>query len=852
MSLRTYAKKRDFGVTPEPRSSTAKKGAPQFVVQLHHARARHYDFRLQVGNALKSWAVPKGPSFDPSVKRLAIQVEDHPIGYAKFEGDIPAGQYGAGHVDIFDRGTWSTADNARAQLAKGHLEFELHGERLHGSWHLVRSRREARQPQWLLVKAHDQFASTAEADDLLQIPPRPLRRTAKQAAPAPASTRRSSKVRRREVKWSKRALDMANATKEKMNREAFEPALARSSATPPQGKEWLHETKWDGYRILATMVNGKARLWSRNALDWTSRLPVIVTALEALPVRDAQFDGELIVANAHKDSFNELQAVLSGERAIPLVDALFDLLHIDGVGLKNCTLVDRKRLLQALLLSTPSPALRYSEHHIGDGATVFEVAAKSGLEGIMSKRVASKYRPGRGNDWVKVKSVLSDEFAIVGYTKGRGSRVGFGALLLGRSDKRGGWDYAGRIGSGFSGVLLKRLGQLLPTIRRDTPPVNKASLIERDTGKPQWIEPKYVVEVYYRGMGKEGLLRQASLKTLREDKSASDLQRDPDQAVRAKPAANKNSVAAPRSRARRAATGTASLNHITHPDRVVFPEDGYTKLQVAEYYEKVLPWLLPQIANRPLSLVRCPGGANQPCFFQKHHSPQIGGHVRSLPLTDSRGAKVNFLYVDDAESIRELVQMNTLEFHPWGSTIDALESADRLIFDLDPGPGVTWRKIVAAADLLREFLAGIDLRSFVKFSGGKGLHVAVPLHPAPPWETAKQFCRQIAAALAKERPRDFIDVATKSRRAGRIFVDYLRNSRGATSVAAYSLRARPGAPVAMPVQWPQTHEAKNPTIYTLANTPAYLSKRDDDPWAAMNAVRQSLPQINAVRKSARR
>jgi len=853
MALHTYAKKRNFRVTREPKPSgrTARGKEPIFVVQLHHARARHYDFRLQIGNALHSWAVPKGPSFDPAVKRLAVEVEDHPLAYADFEGDIPKGEYGAGHVDIFDRGTWSTDGDPNQQLKKGHLYFDLHGDRLRGAWHLVRSRRDAKQPQWMLFKAKDEFVNTTTADDFLADDTTGVQKERKPIASKAKAQAKNAKASLRvrgfgqSADWSSHALAIDGARRVKMAADPFEPELAHSVTSPPEGETWLHETKWDGYRILATLNARKPRLWSRNALDWTAKAPDIVNALQALSLRSAQLDGELIVGKADPRAFNELQATLAGESNTPLVYALFDLLYIDGISLADCALVDRKDLLQKVLAASPSKHLLFSEHHIGDGDVVFNAAGKRGLEGIISKRVSSKYIAGRGRDWLKVKTKLSDEFAVVGYTKGRGSRQGFGALLLARPDKRGGWQYAGRMGSGFSDALLRTLAKKLPPLHCKNPPVDPDTLIDRDTGKPQWIKPRFVVEVYYRGFGKEGLLRQPSLKALREDKSANDLQHDADvPAKAASPSTRSSSKSRSKSSTRRAAPRNGSENpkfdYLTHPERVVFPGDGFTKLQVAQYYEQIMPWLLPQIADRPLSIVRCPDGATSACFFQKHHTPQIGKHVHPIALRDSQGGKINFINVDDAAGVRELVQMNVLEFHPWGSHSDQPDAADLLIFDLDPGPGVTWDRIADAAELLKGLLADLNLQSFVKLSGGKGLHVALPLDPPQPWDTAKSFCRQIAASLAGHQPAQFVDVANKAKRKGKIFVDYLRNTRGATSVAAYSLRARRGAPVAMPIEWRDIHTVQHGGVFTLRNTAQHLAKRRHDPWESMAALQQSF------------
>lgn len=868
MALREYQRKRNFNLTTEPRGGKTKaQRKPIFVVQLHHARRRHYDFRLQIGDVLKSWAVPKGPSFDPEVKRLAVEVEDHPLAYATFEGDIPAGQYGAGHVEIFDHGTWSPildpnldetdgqagVDRSIArQLHKGHLQFTLDGGKLHGAWHLVRSHREERQPQWMLFKAHDAFVSTTEADDWTTdtVDKKNRQPTRTPAAKAARRTSKKSAATRAPANWTQRALTLANATRARLKAGPFAPELAHSVSSAPQGDQWLHETKWDGYRLLATIVEGNVQLWSRNALEWTDRVPDVRHALQALGLNAAQLDGELIAVSDGTSSFNELQAVLAGERHTPLIYAVFDLMHLDGVALHDCSLLDRKALLQEIVQRSSSPHLLLSAHHIGDGPQVFALAARQGLEGIVSKRTASRYRAGRGNDWLKVKSVLTDEFAIVGYTQPRGARRGIGALLLARPEPGQTWRFVGRMGSGLSDAQLRQLGGELPKLRLDAPPVSDASLLGRDVGKPTWIKPAYVVEVYYRGFGKEGLLRQASLKALREDKTAKDLRTAPDtpaldEATPMHIVASKTSArtaktpSAGRGRSRARQSAPRPLDYVTHPERVVYPRDGLTKLQVAQYYEAIMPWLLPQIANRPLSLLRCPSNVKT-CFFQKHHGDQFGAHVHAVRIRNSEGGMENYIYVSDADGVRDVVQMNVLEFHPWGSTTEAVEHADVITFDLDPGPKVSWERVIAAAELLRDVLADIGLQSFVKTSGGKGLHVVVPLRPAQPWALVKQWCKQIAAAVTQARPKEFIDVATKAKRPGKIFIDYLRNGRGATSVAAYSLRARDGAPLAMPLAWRELRHTRSGGDYTLLNAPAQLRKRKQDPWRKMPTVKQAI------------
>lgn len=869
--LDEYQRKRDFRRTAEPAPGKSRKRKRQaiFVVQLHHARRRHYDFRLEADGVLKSWAVPKGPSFDPKTKRLAVEVEDHPLDYATFEGDIPAGNYGAGHVDIFDSGTWSSAGDVHAQLAKGHLEFELFGEKLRGAWHLIRTQRKTRQPEWLLIKRDDNYAGPTEADDLVgaAVVSKPaVRKAAKQTSRKSTPGERVDKIKRVDKTLMRRIVESAAAlpaaVKARLSSGAFAPELARLAEAPPEGDDWLHEVKWDGYRLLTTIVAGRPTLWSRNALEWTSRLPDIVTALSALGLDTAQMDGELIVLGDGRSDFNALQAVLSGERLESLTYVLFDLIHLQGYALARCPLVERKQVLRTIMNLRKSPHLMYSDHHAGDGPAVFAHAVEHGLEGIMSKRGASPYRAGRGDDWRKVKQALSDEFAIVGYTPPKGSRAGFGSLLLAAAEKGGGWRYVGRVGSGFSQVQLGELAQELRRNELPRPSV-RVETVDPLLRGAHWVEPEKVAEVYYRGIGNLGLLRQPSLKAIRADKTAADLVNEAAGRRRqeaAMPTGKKSNASSARAimpkpavpeRRKGAPPPPSGAVNLSHPERVVFPADGYTKRDVADYYSAVMPWFLPGVSGRPLSVVRCPDGIGGECFFQKHLTPGLK-HVRSVRLKEESGKSGKYLFVDNAEAVLELVQFNALEFHPWAATVKDPDHADYIVFDLDPAPGVAWKRVTAAAVDVRDLLAGVGLTSFVRTTGGKGLHVVVPLQPAPPWAQAKDFAHAFSSSLAASRPDEFVAVATKNRRGGKIFVDYLRNARGATSVASYSLRSRPGAPVAVPLVWSELGKIKSADAFDIRSVPARLKRLRGDPWKGFESVRQNLESAAAAAGKPRR
>ncbi len=875
MSLHDYARKRDFGATPEPQAAARRRGSkrqPIFVVQLHHASRRHYDFRLEADGVLKSWAVPKGPSLRAGDKRLAVEVEDHPLDYAGFEGDIPEGHYGAGHVDIFDHGTWTTDGEPLAAIARGSLDFELHGDKLKGAWKLVRTGKPARQPQWLLIKRSDGHAADMEADDLVGTPsgsgrPRSEARApiaakstkAAKAAKGTAATGRHAKARaaakrapsrkspRREAAWRERALALEGA-RDRPHPSGFAAELCTLREAPPAGDAWLHEIKWDGYRLLADLVDGQAKLRSRNNLDWTARVPAIARAVEALPVSDAHLDGELVVLDdqGHSD-FSALQRVLEGSSRQPLRYVVFDLPGVAGVDLSRTPLIERKRLLRELLGSTPG-VLAYSDHVVGHGAEVFAASGKAGFEGIISKRVDARYRGGRGQDWIKVKHEDGDEFVVVGYTAPKGARGHFGSLLLARPGLDG-LSYVGRVGSGFGDAMLRDLFKRMRPLETAGPTVELPAHIPLRPRNVQWLQPRLVVEVAFRGWAKEGLLRQASFRGLREDKDMADLQPEKPAVSKAKaPArakAGKGAAKTAPARTRAKAAGKAGSADgadvvITHPDRVVYPADGLTKGDVAAYYRAIAPWLLRDIAGRPLSLVRCPDGATGQCFFQKHHGAGLGEAVHALPLRQKSGIE-DYVWIDDATGLLQLVQMNVLEFHPWGATVEDPERADRLVFDLDPGEGVSWKAVCDGAREVRGRLREAGLESFLRMSGGKGLHVVVPLAPAVPWEQARDFCEAFARAMEAHAPERWLANARKAKRTGRIFLDWLRNTRGATSVASWSLRAREHATVAMPLRWEELGKFDRPGAFNPDKALQRASRLRKDPWDGIDRLRQSLP-----------
>jgi len=852
VSLTEYRRKRAFDKTrePEPGKALPKGARSIFVVQLHHASRRHYDFRLQIGDALKSWAVPKGPSYDPAVKRMAVEVEDHPVDYASFEGEIPKGEYGGGHMAQFDHGVWASEGDPEAGLAKGHLRFELFGNKLKGGWHLVRSSKPAKQPQWLLFKDKDEYAGTLEADDLL---------ADVTAAPA-ADLKRAGKGKTQKKKlavvpmaktgrtrsWTAKAQKLTGSKKGAISGEAFAPQLAKLGEVPPEGEQWLHEIKWDGYRIVATVTKKKVRLFSRNAIEWTDKVPEITSAIEALGLTSAALDGELIAGSGTKEDFNLLQGTLSGEKQGALTLVLFDLLHLDGIDISDSPLIERKELL-AEILQKPPAHLSLSSHIPGEGVEAYKLASERHFEGIISKRADRGHHPGRSDDWRKTKSLASDEFAIVGYTAPKGSRTGFGSLLLARPDAKHGWSYAGRVGSGFSDELIRQVSKTLDKGALAKPTVYVPPH-DTDLRSALWFKPAGVVEVFYRGIGGYGLLRQPSLKGLRPDKSPKDLL-DSDRGAKAaapkrtaaKTAVKKTSKVGPKRRE----MAPADEFRLTSPTRIVYPDRGITKQQVADYYRNMMDWFLPEIIDRPVSIIRCTQGADRPCFFQKHHTAGLE-NVDAVKLKEEAGNQADYLVARDGQSVMEMVQFNALEFHPWGSHAEEPDRADRIVFDLDPGPGVSWAEVVRAARHIKKLLEDLKLISYVRTSGGKGLHVVVPLNPGCDWSIVKPFAHSFADTMAGMEPLKFVSTATKKFRNGKIFIDYLRNGRGATSVASFSLRAREGAPAAMPLRWEELAKVKSGAQFDIESAPARMKRLKEHPWKGIEKVKQDLDKVSKL------
>jgi bifunctional non-homologous end joining protein LigD len=833
--LKAYRGKRDFTRTTEPGPASERGEGGRFVVQKHDARRLHYDLRLELDGVLLSWAVPQGPSYVASDKRLAVRTEDHPLKYLEFEGVIPRGEYGGGTMIVWDRGQWLPVHDPHKSLAKGHLEFELQGERLKGRWHLVRMKPRPREKteQWLLIKAADAYERTPlDPDVLAEENTSVLSGRSNDDLDAADALRDDHRKRGAAVKASAtKAPDASRipGARKGLLRVFVEPCLASPAEHPPGGAQWLHEVKFDGYRTQARIDADEVTLLTRKGLDWTERFGPIALALRDLGLGAALLDGEIVVEDeAGISSFNALVSDLKSGRQDRFRYYVFDLLYLNGFDLQNAGLIERRKALAAILADASPGPIVLSEHFEIDGAVFFEHVSRLGLEGIVSKRRDAPYRSGRGKDWLKSKCVRRQEFVVIGYVVSTSTRRAIGSLVLGYYED-GALIHAGRVGSGFAAEEAEALFSVLEGLRAERPPFGrKITAIGAEKGV-RWVEPRLVAEVEYHGWSIDGLLWHATFRGLRQDREPREITLED---TRAGP-----TVAAPPAAA------------LTHADRVLWPAEGITKQGLADYYTESAAWILPHLRGRPLSLVRCPGGIGESCFYAKHAWAGLNEAV----LHTDVGEGEPMLHVQDLEGLLALVQANVLEIHPWGSTIADLERPDRLIFDLDPGEGVPWSGVIQAARDVRERLqATLKLESFVKTTGGKGLHVVVPLVPHLEWEPAKAICKGVADAMVGDSPARYVSVMTKSVRSEKIFIDYLRNGRGATAVSAYSTRARAGAAVSTPLGWDELSEAVKSDHYRVSNIGRRLAFPERDPWLDFFALEQKLMPAAKRRTAASR
>ena len=871
-ALERYRTKRRLDRTPEPgpRVGSSAHG-DRFVVQKHAARRLHYDFRLEFDGVLKSWAVPKGPSLDPDDKHLAVHVEDHPLDYADFEGVIPKGQYGGGAVMVWDRGRWfpeeATAADPRRAYEEGKLKFRLEGEKLRGRWMLVRMKgpREGGEAardedNWLLFKERDAEARRGEEAAVTARRPDSVKtgRSVEQIASA-ADRVWDSDGAGLAVRLDPAAIEGARRARLPAG---LEPELATLVSAPPSGAGWLHEIKFDGYRVVCRLEGGRARLFTRRGVDWTSHFPTLIEPLRCVPAEAALLDGEVVyVGDDGRTSFRALAGALQSgtDPRGAIVYYVFDLAYLNGFDLTRAPLLARKEALRRLLAGQLAGArVRFVDHVEGRGDEFFRQACGLALEGVVAKRAESPYRSGRSRDWLKAKCLRRQEFLITGFTERTNDVAGVGALLVGFHDGSGGpVRCAGRVGTGWDEKTMHDLRQRLDALVVAEPPCLDPP-IGRMAAGVHWVEPSLVAEIRFFDWNGRDALRHASFEGLRADKPAGEVIFE--QAAAAVPAGGSR-AAGSAGRRDAAAAGSAGGRGdgatrgpaadrgndsavvagvaISHPDRVVYPDIGLTKLEVARYYEEVAESILPHLARRPLTLVRCPQGAAAQCFFQKHAADYLPDTILEVAIREGRGTGT-YVAVESLAGILALVQMGALEFHVWGSRMETLERPDQMVFDLDPAEELPFAATIAAALTLRGLLSELGLSSFVKTSGGKGLHVVVPLSATRPWDDIKDFSHAVADLMVRADPARYLATMSRKKRAGKVYIDYLRNGRGATFVAPYSTRRRPGAPVSAPLRWDELTARLRPDRYTVGNLGRRLARLKADPWQGYAATRQEI------------
>jgi bifunctional non-homologous end joining protein LigD len=841
--LETYNRKRDFAKTAEPKGSFEKLAwgnGDGFMVQKHDATRLHYDLRLELDGTLKSWAVPNGPSLDPADKRLAIRTEDHPLSYATFEGTIPKGEYGGGTVMLWDRGIWSPAPgkDPRKTLKQGHLHFRVEGERMKGEWILIRTagRQGDKKENWILKKVTDEYVGNPTGLTDRYLTSVKTGRTMQEIATGkkakelaswkrlPKRTTTSSRRRPGSSTEKEKSLD-AGLRRHDGKRggtgrlPAFrEPQKATLADHVPAGSGWIHEMKYDGYRCLLALGGGMARIYTRSGLDWTDKFPGIAEAARALPFGSALLDGEIVqLDDKGNTSFSGLQQAI-GEGGRDLSLFLFDALEVEGEDIVRLSTVERKARLQAAIGDGRPPFILYADHIVGRGEQLFEAMCKAGQEGIISKRADAPYRGGRTKSWLKIKCTNRQEFVIIGWTPSDKKARGFRSLLLAVHEGRE-LRYVGKVGTGFSmAVIQDLLAKMRPLEVKKAP----AAVPRADARGAHWVKPKLVAEIAFAEQTSDGILRHPSFLGLRGDKPASEVVAERPQPIQE---AEGDSV------------------KISNPTRLIFPESGITKGQFADYVRAVAPLMLPWAAHRPLTLVRCPGGRGKKCFFQKHDAGTFGDKVHRIPIEEKKGEIEDYLYVDDQDGLVTLIQMGVIEIHGWGSRIEDVEKPDRLVFDIDPDEGLGFDKVRKAAKDLRRHLADIGLTTFAMLTGGKGVHVIVPLTPKAEWPAVKDFAQRFSVALATAEPERFTANLAKASRKGRMFLDYLRNQRGSTAILPYSARAREGGPVAAPIHWEELDAMESGARFTVRDAALMVERATSRPLQGWGEADQVLPDL---------
>jgi len=899
-ALQPYFEKRNFDVTREPTGGKATRGALSFVVQKHAATRLHYDFRLELDGTLKSWAVPKGPSLDPHDKRMAVHVEDHPIDYASFEGTIPKGQYGAGQVIVWDNGTWEPIGDARAGLSAGKLKFRLHGKKLRGGWTLVRmhGREGERQEPWLLIKERDDEARPVAEYDVTVAEPKSVlsnrtiadKATASPREAAADDSKRKTPARRGRKTATKRARSDSNSDDDgdgggspqtsRTSHRITAPSLpagavrARLPATllpqlatlvdeAPHDAGWIWEIKFDGYRLLARVdaTSDEVRLFTRRGNDWTERMPGLVDAVRRLGIGSAWLDGEIVVNGAHGvPDFNALQNAFESARVADIQYYVFDLPFWNGHDLRNVPLVERRALLAALLdRAEPQERIRFSHDFDSSPAELLQNACRMRLEGMIGKRAAAPYVSRRSPTWIKLKCTQRQEFVIGGWTDPQGSRTGIGSLLLGIHDEAGHLRFAGAVGSGFDQATLRAVKSAL-----DAVPAAQTPFFEKPRDvRGHWVEPRLVAEVSFGEWTPDGRVRHSVFHGLRDDKDAGAIGRE--QAVAPAAAARKTATTATSVGGKRGATKTTSAKtaaaksaraastpakaakrggdanvegiRISHPDRVVDATTGITKLEIVNYYLDVAKLILPHLVKRPVSLVRAPAGLAGQLVFQRHAGALKIPELREVDAAFSPDHEP-MVEVDSFTALIGAAQANVIEFHTWNATTKDAAHPDRIVFDLDPGEGVAWKAMQEGAELMRSLLEQIGLASFLKTSGGKGLHVVVPIAPKDDWDAVRELAKRTVEHMAATLPERFVAKSGAKNRVGRIFVDYLRNGFGATTACAWSARARPGLGVSVPCAWDELGAITSGAHWTIRNAHERIEERGE-PWRGYAQTRQS-------------
>ena len=815
MGLEEYRRKRDFKRTPEPPPARGKVGKDvrAYLIQKHDATRLHYDFRLELDGVLLSWAVTRGPSLNPADKRLAVRTEDHPLSYGTFEGTIPKGQYGGGTVMMWDEGTWAPRGDPRAGLKKGHLSFVLHGERLKGGWDLIRMRGDGKRENWLLIKENDKAARhNGAASDRLE-----------GLTSSVASGRSMDEIAVGAAAAARKPAARSGRALKRLMERYPEVQLATLVDRAPEGEQWLHEIKFDGYRLLGFIAGGTPCLRTRNGNDWTERFPAVTAALEILKAKNAVLDMEAVIVDSQgRSSFQALQEALgeNGNRR-KIIAYVFDLLHLDGKDLTKLPLVERKQRLQTLLKqSKQNTVLHYSDHVSGNGAEMLANACDMGLEGMVSKRADAPYTPGRQKVWLKIKCAQRQEFIILGFSAARRGNRALGALYLGYR-KDGALRYAGKVGTGFSMGSARELAERLETLVVTTPVLSRTEigrLPAREWRAIRWTKPVVLCEVAFTEWTQDGRIRHPSFQGLRDDKDARDVKKETPMPTTA--------TAGTTATIKKADGLVVGGVTITHPDRVISETGHITKGELAEYYASVAPFLMPGIARRPLSLLRCPSGIDGACFYQR--TPEgLGPDVHRFEFKH-KGKRYEYLYIEDEKGLLELIQMGAIEIHPWGARIDAIDSPDRLIFDLDPGPEVPFEALKLAAQDLRQRLEHKGMEPVLKCTGSKGLHVTVALAGKDKWPAVKSFAASVAQEMVAAVPEAYVATMSKAKRGGRIFIDYFRNDYTATAIADYAVRAQPGAPVAVPLEWKELKSLKAANQFTMGEVLKRLKHKKPD------------------------